>query len=143
MEAVLDMLKLLDYESKFCKQKGMKPLSKVYFAQPAPSDDQFLLFVSLVSWLLSINNHTVSGWNKYENPMTSSQNIILELKKLGIELDMPPNKLMAGHGEGVCTVLHALCSLSIDSRMKFKKPRIVDDNTGAGFADDDAEDMDD
>lgn len=121
----------------------MKPLSKVYFAQPAPSDDQFLLFVSLVSWLLSINNHTVSGWNKYENPMTSSQNIILELKKLGIELDMPPNKLMSGHGEGVCTVLHALCSLSIDSKMKFKKPRIVDDSTGAGFADDDADDMDD
>ena len=32
MEEILDMLKLLDYESKFCKTKGFKPLSKVYFA---------------------------------------------------------------------------------------------------------------
>ena len=33
MELILDMLKLLDYENKFCKQKGFKPISKVYFAQ--------------------------------------------------------------------------------------------------------------
>jgi hypothetical protein len=33
MEEILEMLKLLDYESKFCKTKGFKPLSKVYFAQ--------------------------------------------------------------------------------------------------------------
>jgi len=32
MEMILDMLKLLDYESKFCKTKGFKPLNKVYFA---------------------------------------------------------------------------------------------------------------
>lgn len=32
MEQILDMLKLLDYENKFCKQKGFKPISKVYFA---------------------------------------------------------------------------------------------------------------
>ena len=32
MEGILDMLKLLDYENKFCKSKGFKPLSKVYFA---------------------------------------------------------------------------------------------------------------
>lgn len=33
MEAILDMLKVLDYENKFCRQKGFKPLSFVYFAQ--------------------------------------------------------------------------------------------------------------
>ena len=32
MEHILDMLKLLDYENKFCKSKGFKPLSKVFFA---------------------------------------------------------------------------------------------------------------
>jgi hypothetical protein len=32
MEQILDMLKLLDYENKFCKNKGFKPLSRVYFA---------------------------------------------------------------------------------------------------------------
>jgi hypothetical protein len=28
MEQILDMLKLLDYENKFCKNKGFKPLTK-------------------------------------------------------------------------------------------------------------------
>ena len=32
MEMVVEMLKLLDYENKFCKNKGFKPLSRVYFA---------------------------------------------------------------------------------------------------------------
>lgn len=58
MEQILDMLKLLDYESKFCKQKGFKPLSKVYFADKHSNpSEQFINFISLVSWLLSINNH--------------------------------------------------------------------------------------
>ena len=54
--------------------------------------------------------------------MTASQNVVLELKKLGIELDMPPNKLKSGYGEGVCAVLFQLCQLSIDNRFKFKRP---------------------
>ena len=45
--------------------------------------------------------------------MTASQNVILELKKLGIELDMPPNKLKSGFGEGVCNVVIALCNISL------------------------------
>jgi len=32
MEMILDMLKLLDYENKFCKSKGFKPVSKAFFA---------------------------------------------------------------------------------------------------------------
>jgi len=110
MEEILDMLKLLDYENKFCKNKGFKPVSSCHFAsQSANPSEQFIYFVSLVSWLLSVNNHQVTGWNKYEDPMTASQNIILELKKLGIELDMSPNKLKNGFGDGVCIVLLSLC----------------------------------
>lgn len=56
--------------------------------------------------------------------MTASQNVVLELKKLGIELDMPPNKLKSGYGEGVCQVLLQLCQLSLDNRFKFKRPQI-------------------
>lgn len=76
MEEVLEMLKLLDYDSKFCKQKGFKPLSKSFFAVPSSNQsEQFIYFVSLVSWLLSINNHQVTGWNKYDDPITASQNV--------------------------------------------------------------------
>lgn len=73
MEQILDMLKLLDYENKFCKVKGFKPISKFYFAQAHSNpSEQFINFISLVSWLLSINNHQVTGWNKYDDPMTAS-----------------------------------------------------------------------
>jgi estrogen-related receptor beta like 1 len=142
MEQVLDMLKLLDYENKFCKQKGFKPFNKVYFSQPHSNpSEQFINFISLVSWLLSVNNHQVTGWNKYDDPMTASQNVILELKKLGIQLDMPPNKLKSGNGDGVCSVLHALCEISVKNKVRFKQPTINDD--GAGFGDEDGDDMGD
>lgn len=54
---------------------------------------------------------------------------VLELKKLGIELDMPPNKLKAGHGDGVCAVLAKLCDVSIKNKFKFRKPVIKEDST--------------
>ena len=73
--------------------------------------------------------------------MTASQNVILELKKLGIELDMPPNKLKSGFGEGVTEVLLTLATISVDKKFggHFKKAVIRED--GAGL-DDDAEEMD-
>lgn len=73
MEESVDMLKLLDYENKFCKNKGFKPLSRSFFAVPSSNpSEQFIYFVSIVQWLLSINNHQVTGWNKYDDPMTAS-----------------------------------------------------------------------
>ena len=86
--------------------RGFKPISRAYFATASSkASEQFIYFISLVSWLLSINNHPVSGWNKYDDPMTASQNVLLELQKLGIEVDCAPNKLKSGHGEGVTLVL--------------------------------------
>jgi len=72
--------------------------------------------------------------------MTASQNVILELKKLNIELDMPSSKLKSGFGDGVVQVLHILCKITIDNKFRFKKPVIKDE--GAGM-DDDADEMGD
>lgn len=93
----------------------------------------------MVSWLLSINNHQVSGWNKYDDPLTASQNVVLELKKLGIELGISPQKLKNGHGEEVCTVLQKLTEVSIKNKFRFKQPVIKDEGGGL---DDEADDMD-
>ena len=143
MEEILDQLKLLDYENKFCKQKGFKPISKAYFAQAHSNpSEQFINFISIVSWLLFLMNHQVTGWSKYDDPMTASQNIILELQKLGIDLDMPPNKLKAGYGEGVCSVLIALGQMAMQGKFRFRKHNLQaggKDDAG-GFGDDDAED---
>eukprot|EP00347_Sterkiella_histriomuscorum_P000964 403373853 len=141
MDDIVEMLKLLDYENKFCRQKGFKPLSRTFFALVSSNpSEQFMYFVQLVSYLLSINNHQVTGWNKYDDPMTASQNVILELKKLGIEVDMPPNKLKTGYGDGVCAVLLKLCSVSLQNKFKFKKFTIKDE---AGGLDDEGEDVGD
>jgi hypothetical protein len=70
--------------------------------------------------------------------MTASQNVVLELKKLNIELNIAPGKLKAGHGEEVCTVLMKLCEISLKNKFKFKKFAIKDE----GGLDDEADDMD-
>lgn len=73
--------------------------------------------------------------------MTASQNIILELQKLGIDLDMPPNKLKSGFGEGVCSVLLALCQMSIQNKFRFKRHNLQPGRDDAGgFGDEDGED---
>ena len=69
--------------------------------------------------------------------MTASQNVLLELQKLGLEIDCAPNKLKAGHGEGVTMVLIKLTQVSLQNKFKFKKPVIRDEG---GF-DEDAEDI--
>lgn len=45
--------------------------------------------------------------------MTASQNVIMELQNLGIELDVNPNKLKSGYGEGVTLVLLKLTEASL------------------------------
>ena len=66
--------------------------------------------------------------------------LVLELKKLGIELDMPPTKLKTGHGDGVCAVLTKLGQISLTNKFKFKKPVIKDEGAAA---DDDGDDLGD
>ena len=73
--------------------------------------------------------------------MTASQNVINEMKKLGIELDVSANKLKTGFGDGVTIVLLALVQISIQNKFKFKKPIIREDGSGVGG--DDGEEDDD
>jgi hypothetical protein len=64
----------------------------------------------------------------------------LELKKLGIELDMAPNKLKTGNGDGVVSVLYKLSQISLTNKFKFKKPVIKEEG---GALDDDGDDAGD
>jgi hypothetical protein len=55
--------------------------------------EQFIYFSSLSIWLLSICGVSIQGDKKYDDPTTMSNNIITEMKKAGIEIDVAPNKL--------------------------------------------------
>ena len=126
-----------------CVNRGFKPISKAYFATASTkTSEQFLYFISLVSWLLAINNHTVSGWNKYDDPMTASQNVVIELQKLGLELDISPNKLKSGYGEGVTYVLLKLTDVSMQNKFRFKTPKLEEDEKQMEEDADDGDDMD-
>eukprot|EP00357_Protocruzia_adherens_P018265 CAMPEP_0114992064 /NCGR_PEP_ID=MMETSP0216-20121206/11731_1 /TAXON_ID=223996 /ORGANISM="Protocruzia adherens, Strain Boccale" /LENGTH=408 /DNA_ID=CAMNT_0002355483 /DNA_START=81 /DNA_END=1307 /DNA_ORIENTATION=+ len=129
MEEVLEKLKLLDYENKLCRVKGLRPFNKAYFAYPSNhAAEQFIQFTQLVSWLFQLCKHQVHGWDKYADPSTASTNIMLELKKLGIEIDFPPAKLKQGNGEGVCMVLLALCNKALKAqKFSFRPPHFKKD----------------
>lgn len=99
-----------------------------------------MYFVSLVQWLLEKCGSKASGWNQYDDPRTVTNNILLDLKKLGISLNFPTTKLKSGSGEAVCQALLELSAAALqNSRFKFQKPIIPDDDAeedGAGEEDD-------
>ncbi len=47
--------------------------------------------------------------DKYDDPNTSTNKMILTLKNMGFDLDFAASKLRAGCGEAVCSVLIFLC----------------------------------
>ena len=109
---------MLDFYERFLfANRGFKPISKAYFATASSkASEQFVYFISLVSWLLALNQHQVTGWNKYDDPMSASQNVIIELQNLGLDIDVNPNKLKPGYGEGVCLVLLKLTEAGLARR---------------------------
>lgn len=74
--------------------------------------------------------------------MTASQNVLIELQKLGLELDVSPSKLKAGYGDGVTLVLLKLTEVSLKNKFRFKKPRIDEEQKTLEEDVDDGDDMD-
>ena len=123
IEEIIDIVKVLNYEDTFLSSKGFKPLTKGHFTSASNnSQDNFQYFTALVSWLLTLNGSSAS-FNKYDDPGTISSNITVELTKLGINLDFPPQKIRAGVGEVPCLILLTLAKRALQSKkVKFSKP---------------------
>jgi hypothetical protein len=74
--------------------RGHKPLARSYFScKLSNSSEQFVYFSSLSIWLLTLCGGQISGDKKYDDPMTMATNLLTEMKNLGIQCDIPPNKL--------------------------------------------------
>jgi hypothetical protein len=67
---------------------------------------------------------------------------MIELQKLGLEIDVSPGKLKAGYGEGVTLVLLKLTEVSLKNKFRFKRPVMKDDAQGMDDDVDDGDDMD-
>jgi len=106
-DELVDLLMLLDYESKFCN-KELKPLSRAFFAYPAQNAAlQFKYFTQLVVWSLALVK-LQADWDEYDDPNTVITNMLVALKDMGVQVNIVPGKLRQGHGDGVCLVLHSL-----------------------------------
>eukprot|EP00440_Ansanella_granifera_P043490 gb/GFBE01047141.1/.p1 GENE.gb/GFBE01047141.1/~~gb/GFBE01047141.1/.p1 ORF type:complete len:406 (+),score=148.64 gb/GFBE01047141.1/:1-1218(+) len=106
-DEIVDMLMLLDYESRFCT-KELKPLARTFFAYQAQNPaHQFKYFTQLVVWALSLIK-LQADWDEYDDPNTVITNMLVILKDAGVQVQAVPGKLKAGYGDSVCQVLNAL-----------------------------------
>ena len=123
MEEIIDILKLLNYEDSFLATKGFRPLTQGYFANAGNnSSEQFQYFTALVSWLLSANGSS-AGFNKYDDPSSVANSIIVEMTKIGVQIDYAPQKIRSGFGEAPCAILLQLARKALQSKkFKFGKP---------------------
>jgi len=116
MEDISDKLKILNYETEFCKQKSLKPLSRQYFAIPGKASEQFPYFSALGAWLLTLNGASFLEWNEFDDPNQISNNIFQELKKMGFTASFPVSKLRHGAGDAVCLSLNFLLDQTLAHR---------------------------
>jgi estrogen-related receptor beta like 1 len=106
-DEVVDLLMLLDYETKFC-DKALRPISRTFFAYPASNTAyQFKYFTQLVVWLLGMMRQR-ADWDEYDDPNTVITNMLVVLKEMGIQVNAVPGKLKQGYGDSVCLVLNSL-----------------------------------
>jgi estrogen-related receptor beta like 1 len=109
-ESALDKLKLCDYDMDFCYRKNQLPVSKMYFTEPAANaSSQWAALVALVSWTIS-ESGTEFKVDKYDDPNTTANKLMLVLKQLGYEADFPVSRLKQSYGEAVCSVLDFLAT---------------------------------
>jgi len=107
-DEAVDMLMLLDYETRFCN-KEMKPLSRTFFVYPGPNTAaQFKYFTRLVAWMLELLRKQ-PDWDEYDDPNTVITNMMVAMRDIGVNVEgMIPGKLKQGYGDGVCMVLNSL-----------------------------------
>lgn len=106
-DEIVDMLMLLDYETRFCNSE-LKAMSRTYFAYPAANTAiQFKYFTQLVNWCLKLMR-LQADWDEYDDPNTVITNMLTVLRDNGIQVNTVPGKLKVGSGDSVCALLHAV-----------------------------------
>jgi len=125
MEETLEKLKILNYEQDFCTSAGCGLLLRTQFSeQPSNPAENFKIFASLVQWLMALNGNYTEQWDRFTDPNVTVTNMTSELRKVGINMDIPPHKLKQGHGSEVCIVLNNLVDITLQKKgFRFERPR--------------------
>ncbi|CEG39972.1 Huntingtin interacting protein 1 (Hip1) interactor Hippi [Plasmopara halstedii] len=143
MGNVLEKLRVLQYERDLVKKKSLTPYNEVQFAfmnAGVNASAQFKSFLDLVTFLLKSCGQDLVV-DKYDDPNTSVNKLILTLKTLGFSLDFPASKLKLGYGEAVCAALDFICDQALAAQhFDWPRPQYPkEDFADEAEVDDDAE----
>ncbi|OQR99027.1 Intraflagellar Transport Protein 57 [Achlya hypogyna] len=124
MGNVLEKLRILGYDKELSKKKNFVPYTDTQFALAATnSSAQWKSFVDLVVFLMKLCEQEFVV-DKYDDPNTSVNKLILALKMMGFSLDFPATKLKQGYGEAVCAALEFICDKALAARgFNWTKPK--------------------
>ncbi|KAI9224197.1 intra-flagellar transport protein 57-domain-containing protein [Blastocladiella britannica] len=124
MDPLLDRLRLLNYTSRFCPLKNLKPLDPTFFARAhANPTYQLSYFYALFAWLCSTANASFSAPGELDDPVVAATNVGLVLKAAGVEGDFAPTKIRQGYGDSVLAALTGMADRALKaSGIAFKKP---------------------
>jgi NIMA (never in mitosis gene a)-related kinase len=93
MDDIIEKLKLLNYESDFCKRFNRTPLSRIYFShEEDPTKTKFTYFYELCYWLMSFSKmrtKLVGGVNEFNpdlNEESKLKQLLLDLNTFGVKL---------------------------------------------------------
>ena len=133
MEEAHAKLQMLNYEAGYLAPGGHAPFSRTHFAlPPASSDDAplFPQFLEIVVWLFALCRREVEV-DIYDDPMTSVNKIVFELRSLGCPVEFQPAKLKTGYGEAAVQVLNFLCDQGLAAEsVTFLQPVYPDEDLG-------------
>lgn len=123
MESLLDKLKLLNHDKEFIRDLKMKPLNRHYFVIPTNPGEQFFMFTSLAAWLIRKTGGKFEQPQEFDDPNAAIASILDFVRKIGMTVDFPPNRLKPGCGQHVVMVLDKLADEALKaSNFKWRKP---------------------
>ncbi|KAK4022562.1 hypothetical protein OUZ56_008023 [Daphnia magna] len=124
MEDLIDKMKLLKYETEFANEFNIKPFPRHYFAIPTNPGEQFYMFVVTAAWLIRKGKKKFDTPQESDDPNAAISNILDHVRRLGVAIEFPPNRLKQGYGEHVVFVL--------DRPQEKDEEEVVEEENGSG-----------
>eukprot|EP01029_Cantina_marsupialis_P029627 TRINITY_DN781929_c0_g1_i1.p1 TRINITY_DN781929_c0_g1~~TRINITY_DN781929_c0_g1_i1.p1 ORF type:complete len:395 (-),score=125.01 TRINITY_DN781929_c0_g1_i1:224-1408(-) len=127
-ESADSKLNLLNYRVDFCEKQSIPHRLNGYIYEGTNAGVQFNEMVSLIAWLFERCGQKFEI-SEYDDPTTTINKIILQLKNMSFEMDFPASKLRQGYGLEVCGVIDWLAEQSLNKiGFRFLPPVHFDDN---------------
>lgn len=125
MEDIIEKLRLLNYENRFCKPYRRKPISRVYFNININPTEQLAYFYELTYWLMSLGKidkrRSIDDLNSAPlgpvldiesigDALEVAKQVLTDVRAMGVRMPEAVNaaSLKEGYGEGVCFIINDL-----------------------------------